>query len=66
MRTSKRREFIDGRRTTIVKCCGHDICCEAFTQTCRKCGADYNFGGTLLAPRSQWGEETGEHWFEVY
>jgi len=24
------------------------------------CGADYNWNGTRLAPREQWGEETGE------
>ena len=30
--------------------------------TCTKCGADYNSSGQLLAPRYQWGEETGEHW----
>jgi hypothetical protein len=29
------------------------------TNTC-ECGRDYNWGGQLLAPRSQWGEETGE------
>ena len=27
---------------------------------CDRCGAEYNSGGQLLAPRSQWGEETGE------
>lgn len=28
--------------------------------TCDKCHREYNSGGSLLAPRSQWGEETGE------
>ena len=28
--------------------------------SCDKCGADYNSAAQLLAPRSQWGEETGE------
>lgn len=29
--------------------------------SCDKCGREYNSAGQLLAPRSQWGEETGEH-----
>ena len=33
--------------------------CSGFTNTCL-CGADYNMSGQRLAPRSQWGEETGE------
>lgn len=28
---------------------------------CEKCGREYNSSGQLLAPREQWGEETGEH-----
>lgn len=32
-----------------------------FTNTCDVCGADYALDGGLLAPREQWGEETGEH-----
>lgn len=31
-----------------------------YCSTCDKCGADYNLSGQRLAPRSQWGEETGE------
>ena len=27
---------------------------------CDRCGREYNSGGQALAPRSQWGEETGE------
>lgn len=27
---------------------------------CNKCGKEYNSAGQSLAPRSQWGEETGE------
>ncbi len=26
----------------VVVCCGEDIICRDFTQTCRICGADYN------------------------
>ena len=40
--------------------CGAEVVLEDFTNTCDKCGADYNRSGQLLAPREQWGEETGE------
>ena len=43
-----------------VKCCGEWLDCDGFTNTCGSCGADYNMSGQRLAPRSQWGEETGE------
>lgn len=44
----------------ILKCdCGRKVALEGSTNTC-DCGADYNLGGQRLAPRSQWGEETGE------
>jgi hypothetical protein len=46
-----------------VKCCGKWMSLGKFTNTC-ECGADYNSSGQLLASRSQWGEETGEHWSE--
>ena len=52
------------RGSTEVKCCGHWLDCGRFTNTCNACGADYNSAGQLLAPREQWGEETGEHWTE--
>lgn len=44
---------------TIICRCGRKVYCDGFTNTC-DCGRDYNWNGTLLAPRSQWGEETGE------
>lgn len=44
---------------TIICACGRKVYCDGFTNTC-DCGRDYNWNGTLLAPRSQWGEETGE------
>lgn len=49
------------RRVKIIECveCGDEIACPNFTNTC-ECGADYNSAGQHLAPRSQWGEETGE------
>lgn len=46
---------------TIVECCGDELHCFDFTNTCPICGTDYNWNGDELAPRSQWGEETGEH-----
>ncbi len=50
----------------IAECdCGEDIECRDFTNTCQ-CGADFNMSGHRLAPRDQWGEETGEHWTECY
>ena len=43
-----------------IECeCGRGVECIGFTNTC-DCGRDYNMSGELLAPRSQWGEETGE------
>lgn len=41
--------------------CGEEVALDSFTNTC-SCGADYNTSGQRLAPREQWGEETGEHW----
>ena len=48
-----------------IKCaCGEEVVCEHFTNTC-VCGRDYGFSGALLAPREQWGEETGEHLSDI-
>lgn len=46
--------------------CGEEVYLDSFTNTCDKCERDYNIQGQELAPRSQWGEETGEHWSECY
>lgn len=44
----------------ILRCdCGDEIELYGFTNPC-SCGRDYNIGGQALAPREQWGEETGE------
>lgn len=49
------------RAPRLKKCkCGHTVVCSSFTNTCRACGRDYNRAGQLLAPRDQWGDETGE------
>jgi hypothetical protein len=45
-----------------IVCCGRWLECPDFTNTCPRCGTDYNFAGQALAPRECWGEETGEHW----
>jgi hypothetical protein len=44
--------------------CGEEIELDSFTNTCY-CGADYNMSGQRLAPRSRWGEETGETLGEI-
>lgn len=51
------------RYPTVGQCCpGEDgkVYLDGFTNTCEKCGRDYNMSGQLLAPRHMWGEETGE------
>lgn len=51
---------------TVVTCsCRKKVYCHHFTNTC-SCGKDYNQNGSELAPRSQWGEETGETWMDCY
>jgi hypothetical protein len=40
--------------------CGDEVVLSGFTNTCECCGADYNMSGQRLAPREQWGAETGE------
>lgn len=50
------------RESAQIKCCDVWLSLGKFTNTCSMCGADYNGSGQLLASRSQWGEETGEHW----
>jgi len=50
----------------IVCKCGEKIELEArYINTCRKCGADYNASGKKLAPRSEWGTETGENLIDI-
>ena len=44
--------------------CRRHVTLSGFTNTC-ECGADYNSAGQGLAPRSQWGEETGETASEI-
>jgi hypothetical protein len=50
----------------IVCECGEQVDCLNFTNTCDGCDSDYNFCGDLLAPREQWGCETGENPSDCY
>lgn len=45
--------------------CGEEVVLDHFTNTCSGCNRDYNSAGQELAPRSQWGEETGESLAEI-
>jgi hypothetical protein len=53
------------KKYTVVECCGDELYCYGFTNTCPICGSDYNQAGQRLAPREQWGEETGEHYTDI-
>jgi len=51
------------REPAIGLCeCGEEVVLHGFTNTCENCNRDYNSAGQELAPREQWGYETGEHW----
>lgn len=53
------------RQQRLGKCdCGRIVELDRFTCPC-ECGRDYNSSGQLLAPREQWGEETGECWADI-
>lgn len=45
--------------------CGNAIVLDGFTNSC-SCGRDFNMSGQELAPREQWGEETGESLSDIY
>lgn len=60
LRTVQVDELRWERGSVEVRCCGSWMKCHGFTNTCDECGRDYNHAGQLLAPREQWGEETGE------
>jgi len=53
-----------GRTVTpmIITCaCGNLLHLDdSFANECDSCQLEYNMQGQMLAPRSQWGEETGE------
>jgi hypothetical protein len=59
--TIDKTERVGGRVYKYAKCvCGVELVLQGFTTTC-ECDRDYNWNGLCLAPREQWGEETGEH-----
>lgn len=51
----------------ILRCqCGAEVeIYMTMTNTCEKCGTDYNMSGQRLAPREQWGWDTGESLGEI-
>ena len=50
-----------GHTPRIGKCdCGAELYLHGWICPC-DCGREYNSSGDLLAPRHQWGHETGEH-----
>lgn len=53
-----------GRSTLTMHCkCGNSFeLWNSWANECDVCGREYNGSGQMLAPRSQWGEETGEGW----
>ena len=56
------------RAPTVIRCqCRRgEVALDGFTNTCDRCGRDYNMSGQVLAPRSQWGEETGESLSDIF
>lgn len=61
MATKLRRISYGKGQRWVVRCaCGTEVFCTQFTNTCETCHSDYGMSGDPLAPRSQWGEETGE------
>ncbi|HUU60093.1 MAG TPA: hypothetical protein VMZ50_11160 [Phycisphaerae bacterium] len=52
----------DGREVSrlVIRCdCGLKVYCTGNINAC-KCARDYSLSGQVMAPRSAWGEETGE------
>ena len=60
--TIQKKKGGDKSMVESIQCedCCRRISLESFTNTCYTCGADYSLQGDRLAPRSQWGLETGE------
>ena len=49
------------RSGPVVECdCGRHVKCNSSWANPCECGLEYNGSGQQLAPRSHWGEETGE------
>jgi hypothetical protein len=55
------------REPKTVKChCGSEVTLWSSWANRCKCGQEFNGFGQQLAPRSQWGEETGEDFTTDY
>jgi hypothetical protein len=51
----------------ICEKCGHLITLELpIANSCDGCDAEYTMSGQRLAPREQWGEETGESLADIF
>lgn len=49
------------RRPKTIRCCEQALTLwSSWANECPHCGTEYNGDGQALAPRDQWGEETGE------
>lgn len=55
----------NGIKNMTIECsCGTKIeLVDWWATSCSNCNREYNGGGQELAPRSQWGEETGEKFY---
>lgn len=51
---------VDDAQIKCDRCAQVVVLADAWWNVCPTCGADYDGTGNRLAPRSQWGEETGE------
>lgn len=62
LRYASEAAYDDNERPVAIKCdCGSLLSWSpGYDETCDKCGTEYNSSGQMLAPRHQWGEETGE------
>lgn len=50
----------DGRIIAVECVCGQEVEVTNYWANQCECGQEYNGSGQRLAPREQWGEETGE------
>jgi hypothetical protein len=55
----------DPKVIDCVKCNAKVELTHHFINTCPNCGQDYDGSGNSLAPRINWGEETGENWTDI-
>lgn len=66
LRTTRAGDEYVYREDALGQCdCGEEIFLSRFTNTCPTCGRDYDSAGNELAPREQWGCDTGETVSEI-